>query len=115
MNQLLVRVLAGDQHIVFRLPVYVRDTGYDLLLGNPALRETGLKAFFAHPARWSTGHDPPADEESEEANPEAIDRSLFADPSATLGSSPSTCTADRSVSLDPKLLPTLRRACCACC
>ena len=102
MYQLLVRVLAGDQRIVFRLPVYVRDTGYDLLLGNPALRETGLKSFFADPARWSTGHDPPADEESEEANPEAIDRSLFADPSATFGSSPSTCTAYRSVSLDPK-------------
>ena len=51
MYQLLVRVLAGDQRIVFRLPVYVRDTGYDLLLGNPALRETGLKSFFADPAR----------------------------------------------------------------
>jgi len=48
--ELHIRLLAGAHPLSFRALVYVRDTGYDVLIGNPTLRATGLKAFFANPS-----------------------------------------------------------------
>ena len=63
----------------------------DILVGSPTLRTTGLKAFFADPSALMLPDDPDAEEESHEANPEYIDRSLFVDPpSANAGPVDST-------------------------
>ena len=94
-----IRLVAGSRPIHFRCIVYVRDTGYDIVLSNTTLRQTGLKSFFANPDLWILPFDPSAPEEEEESNPEAIDRTHFTSHSGQSMSNSATTTL--AVSIDP--------------